>query len=81
MGKPKQDLSVTGGVIHAHVRDPLLASSLKEALARSYDEVLARYACLPGWPAKSQRRHIEPLSGQARPHAQMLYTQDKSVRA
>jgi hypothetical protein len=47
MGKPKQDLSVTGGVIHAHVRDPLLASLPKEALealARSYDEVLARYA-------------------------------------
>ena len=47
MGKPKQDLSVTGGVIHAHVRDPLLASLPKEALealARSYDDVLAKYA-------------------------------------
>jgi hypothetical protein len=47
MGKSKQDLSVTGGVIHAHIRDPLLASLPKEALealARSCDEVLAKYA-------------------------------------
>jgi hypothetical protein len=47
MGKPKQDVSLTGGVIHAHVRDPLLASLPKEALealARSYDDVLAKYA-------------------------------------
>jgi hypothetical protein len=47
MGKPKQDLSVTGGVIHAHVRDPLLSSLPKkalEALAQSYDDVLAKYA-------------------------------------
>jgi hypothetical protein len=47
MGKPKQDLSVTGGVIHAHVRDPLLASLPKEALealGRSYDDILAKYA-------------------------------------
>jgi hypothetical protein len=28
-GKPKQDLSVTGGVIHAHVRDPLLAFGVR----------------------------------------------------
>ena len=32
MGKPKQDLSVTGGIVHAHTRDPLLASLPKEAL-------------------------------------------------
>jgi hypothetical protein len=47
MGKPKQDLSVTGGLIHAHVRDPLLSSLPKEALealAQSYDDVLAKYA-------------------------------------
>jgi hypothetical protein len=47
MGKPKQDLSVTGGVVHAHVRDPLLAALPKdalEALSRSYDDVLAKYA-------------------------------------
>jgi hypothetical protein len=47
MGKPKQDLSVSGGLVHTHVRDPLLASLPKEALealARSYDDVLAKYA-------------------------------------
>lgn len=46
LGKPKQDVSVSGGLIHAHTRDPFLASLPKEALeqlARSYDEVLAKY--------------------------------------
>jgi hypothetical protein len=46
-GKPKQDVSVSGGLVHAHTRDPFLASLPKEALealARSYDEVLAKYA-------------------------------------
>ena len=46
-GKPKQDVSVSGGVVHAHVRDPHLAMLPKEALealARSYDDVLAKYA-------------------------------------
>jgi hypothetical protein len=45
-GRPKQDVSVSGGLIHAHTRDPFLASLPKEALeelARSYDGVLARY--------------------------------------
>jgi hypothetical protein len=36
-GKPKQDVSVSGGLVHAHTRDPFLAT-----LARSYDEVLAK---------------------------------------
>jgi len=47
MGKPKQDLSVSGGLIHTHVRDPLLSSLPKEALealARSYDDVMTKYA-------------------------------------
>ena len=47
VGKPKQDVSVSGGLVHAHTRDPLLASLPKEALealARSYDEVLAKHA-------------------------------------
>ncbi len=47
MGKPKQDLSVSGGLVHTHVRDPFLAALPKEALealARSYDDVLAKYA-------------------------------------
>jgi hypothetical protein len=46
-GKAKQDVSVSGGVIHAHVRDPFLAALPKEALealAQSYDNVLAKYA-------------------------------------
>jgi hypothetical protein len=45
--KPKQDVSVSGGIVQADVRDPLLASLPKEALealARSYDEVLAKHA-------------------------------------
>jgi hypothetical protein len=47
LGKPKQDVSVSGGLIHAHTRDPFLASLPKEALealSRSYDEVLAKYS-------------------------------------
>jgi hypothetical protein len=47
MGKPKQDLSVSGGVLHVHTRDPRLTDLPKEAveaLARSYDEVLAKYS-------------------------------------
>ena len=46
-GKPKQDVSVSGGFLHAHVRDPHLASLPKEALEalrRSYDDVLIQYA-------------------------------------
>jgi len=42
----KQDVNVAGGIVHAHVRDPFLASLPKEALealARSYDEVVAKY--------------------------------------
>jgi hypothetical protein len=45
--KPKQDVNVAGGIVHAHVRDRFLAALPKEALealARSYDEVLAKYA-------------------------------------
>jgi hypothetical protein len=30
-GKPKQDVSVSGGLLHAHTRDPFLASLPKEA--------------------------------------------------
>ncbi len=47
LGKPKQDVSVSGGLLHTHTRDPFLASLPKEALealSRSYDEVLAKYA-------------------------------------
>jgi hypothetical protein len=46
-GKPKQEMSVSGGMIHTHTRNPLLASLPKEALeelARKYDEVLAVHA-------------------------------------
>jgi hypothetical protein len=44
-GKSKQDVSVSGGIIHT--RDPFLASLPKEALealARTYDELLAKHA-------------------------------------
>lgn len=47
LGKPNQDVSVSGGLLHAHTRGPFLASLPKEALealARSYDEVLAKYS-------------------------------------
>jgi hypothetical protein len=47
LGKPKQDVSVSGGLLHAHTRDPFLAVLPKgalEALSRSYDEVLAKYS-------------------------------------
>lgn len=43
---PPQDVSVSGGIVHAHTRDPFLASLPKEALealARSYDEIVAKY--------------------------------------
>lgn len=49
LGKPKQDVRVSGGMVHAHTRDPFLSSLPKEALealSRSYDEVLAKYATL-----------------------------------
>ena len=37
---PKQDLSVSGVIVHAHIRDPRLASLPKEALAEHFLEVL-----------------------------------------
>jgi hypothetical protein len=46
-GKPKQDLSVSGGMLHVHARDPLLASLPKEGLEkllRAWDEVFSEYA-------------------------------------
>jgi hypothetical protein len=45
-GKPKQDVNVAGGIVHAHVRDPhfaMLPKEALEALKQSYDEVLAKY--------------------------------------
>jgi hypothetical protein len=39
--------ALSGGLVHAHTRDPFLASLPKEALealARSYDEVIAKYS-------------------------------------
>ena len=47
MGKPKQDVSVSGGFVHAHVRDPLLAMLPREALEellRANNEILAKYS-------------------------------------
>ena len=43
-GKPKQEIGVSGGLLHAHTRDPRLASLSKEALeelARAYDDIVA----------------------------------------
>jgi hypothetical protein len=40
-------VSVSGGLLHAHSRDPFLAAlpqEALEALSRSYDEVLAKYS-------------------------------------
>jgi hypothetical protein len=51
LGKAKQDVNVSGGFVHAHVRDPHLALLPKEALeslARSYDEIVAKYALQDG---------------------------------
>jgi hypothetical protein len=47
MGKPRQDLSVSGGIVHTHARDPFLASLPKEALQellRVNSEILAKYS-------------------------------------
>jgi hypothetical protein len=60
IGKPKQDLTLSGGIVHTHVRDPLLASLPKEAseaLARSYDEIVAKHA-LPA-PQDGPHNQIE----------------------
>ena len=46
LGKPKQDVSVSGGLVHVHTRDPFLASLPKEALeefARAYHAVLVKH--------------------------------------
>ena len=48
-GKAKQEIGVSGGLLHSHIRDPLLASLSKEALeelARAYDDILAKHALL-----------------------------------
>ena len=45
-GKPKQEIGVSGGLLHAHTRDPRLAAMPKEALealAKAYDDVLVKY--------------------------------------
>ena len=55
--KPKQDVNIAGGMVHAHVRDPLLATLPKEALealARSYLH-LRYFRCFSGrvWPTSA----------------------------
>jgi hypothetical protein len=45
-GKPKQDVSVSGGLVHAVTRDPRLATLPQEALlelARAYDDILVKH--------------------------------------
>jgi len=59
-GKPKQDVSVSGGLVHAHVRDPRLAALPQEALlelARAYDQILVKH--LPDAPPDTQQNQME----------------------
>jgi len=47
MGKPKQEVGISGGLVHAHTRDPRLATLSNEALAEladAYDRVIAKHA-------------------------------------
>lgn len=56
LGKPKQDIGVSGGITHVHTRDPFLAQLPRpalEALAKAYDEVLSRFALPPADIAES----------------------------
>jgi hypothetical protein len=60
LGKPKQDVSVSGGLVHAHTRDPRLAALPQEALlelARAYDEVLVKH--LPAASPDAPQNQIE----------------------
>jgi len=46
LGKPKQEVGISGSLVHTHTRDPRLATlpnEALEALARAYDDVLAQY--------------------------------------
>jgi hypothetical protein len=59
-GKPKQDVSVSGGLVHAHIRDPLLAALPQEALlelARAYDEAIVKH--LPDVSPDAHQNQIE----------------------
>jgi hypothetical protein len=47
MGKPKQEVGISGGLVHAHTRNPRLSTLSNEALAEladAYDRVIARHA-------------------------------------
>jgi hypothetical protein len=47
MGKRKQEVGISGGLVHAHTRDPRLMALSNEALAElaaAYDDVLAKHA-------------------------------------
>src|SRR5215469_12879547 len=63
LGKPKQDVSVSGAFVHAEVRDPVLLGWPKEALTKlavRYDEAYLSGAriwlrCRSEWSAKSNR--------------------------
>jgi hypothetical protein len=62
-GKPKQDVNVAGGIVHAHVRDPLLASLPREALealARTYDELLAKHVQYVGQDGSHNQIESKP---------------------
>ena len=45
-GRPKQDVNISGGLVHAHTRDPRLAALPQEALLemqRAYDDITLKY--------------------------------------
>jgi hypothetical protein len=59
-GKPKQDVSVSGGLVHAVTRDPRLAALPQGALlelARAYDDILVKH--LPDISQDSPQNQIE----------------------
>ena len=68
-GKPKQEIGVSGGLVHAHTRDPLLASLPKEALAAlaaAYDDVLTKRALNAAHDAPGHQTNSKPAMKRAR---------------
>ena len=63
LGKPKQDVSVSGGLVHAHTRDPRLAALPQDALlelARAYDEVLVKHLLAASPDAPQNQAESKP---------------------
>lgn len=72
LGKPKQDFNVSGAVIHAEVRDPVLLGWPKEALAKlaiRYDEAYQQTAREFGLdaaqnPPQNQLNQSQPIEAE-----------------